>query len=289
MLDDLGYACFVRSVRRLTGVDLTLYRSNQMRRRLDAMLQRLGLTSYLEYARLLERDPNRLQEFRDYFTINVSEFFRDPERFRYLESVILPELLAARPTLRVWSAGCSIGAEPYSLAILLLELAPGCPHRVLATDVDRTVLTRAREGGPYSQADVRNVSPNRLQRFFAPSQDGRSFDVRPEVKAMVRFQEHDLLGPAPGADFDLILCRNVVIYFTEDAKSALYERLAGALRPGGVLFVGGTEIVPAASRLGLTTAGISFYRRVDTAVQRATLGRNEAWSVGPRSYRPGRS
>lgn len=289
MLDDLGYAYFVRTVRRLTGVDLTLYRSNQMRRRLDALLQRLGLTGFLEYARLLERDPARLQEFRDYFTINVSEFFRDPERFQYLERVVLPELLAARPSLRVWSAGCSIGAEPYSVAILLLELAPGRHHRVLATDVDRTVLARARAGTGYSSADVRNVAPNRLQRFFSPSPDGRGFDVCPEVKTLVQFQEHDLLGPAPGADFDLILCRNVVIYFTEEAKSGLYDRLAGALREGGVLFVGGTEIVPAAARLGLTTAGISFYRKLEGEARRAETLKTGAWSVGPRSYRPGRS
>jgi len=261
MLDDLGYAYFLRAVRRLTGVDLAHYRQGQMRRRLDALVQRVGARNYLEYAKLLERDPARLQEFRDYFTINVTEFFRDPERFRYLEQRVLPELLRARTGLNVWSAACSTGAEPYSVAILLRELAPRGPHRILATDVDRTGLARARQGDCYGPSDVRNVSPERLARHFVRAADGATWAVRPEVRALVEFREHNLLDLAPHGSFDLILCRNVVIYFTEEAKRQLYARLAAALRPGGVLFVGGTEIVPAGGELGLQPSGPSFYRK----------------------------
>jgi chemotaxis protein methyltransferase CheR len=264
----LGYAYFLRAVRRLTGVDLSCYRQGQLRRRLEALVQRAGADGFSQYARLLEREPARLQEFRDYFTINVSEFFRDPPRFEYLQTQILPGLLAARPHLRVWSAGCSNGAEPYSVAMLLRELAPRGAHRVLATDVDRTVLERARRGDDYAAADLRQVAPDRLARHFAPAQDGKSYTVRPEVKALVQFREHDLLGPVPGEGFDLILCRNVVIYFTETAKTVLHERLVSVLRPGGVLFVGGTEIVREPDRVSLTIAGASFYRK-DAAARRA--------------------
>ena len=140
MSDEVGYAYFLRAVRRLTGVDLSCYRQGQLRRRLEALVQRVGVDSFSAYGRLLEKDPKRLQEFRDYFTINVSEFFRDADRFRHLEKQVLPGLLAGRPNPRIWSAGCSIGAEPYSLAILLEELAPRGAHRIVATDVDRTVL-----------------------------------------------------------------------------------------------------------------------------------------------------
>lgn len=259
--DALGYTYFLRTVCRLTGVNLEHYRQGQLRRRLDALLQRVGARGYLEYARLLERDPARLQEFRDYFTINVTEFFRDPERFRYLEQRVLPELLRGRAGLSVWSAACSTGAEPYSVAILLRELAPRGAHRILATDVDRTVLARARQGLGYGPSELRNVSPERLARFFLAAADGKTWAVRPEVKALVEVREHNLLDPAPSGSFDLILCRNVVIYFTEEAKRGLYARLAGALRLGGVLFVGGTEIVPAPGELGLVPCGPSFYRK----------------------------
>ncbi|HLI25719.1 MAG TPA: protein-glutamate O-methyltransferase CheR [Chloroflexota bacterium] len=262
--DELGYAYFLRAVRRLTGVNLEHYRQGQLRRRLDALLQRVGARGYLEYARLLERDPARLQEFRDYFTINVTEFFRDPDRFRYLEQRVLPELLRGRAGLNVWSAACSTGAEPYSVAILLRELAPRGPHRILATDVDRTVLARAQRGADYGPSELRNVSPERLARHFRPGPDGQTWAVCPEIRALVEVREHNLLDLAPRGRFDLILCRNVVIYFTEEAKRGLYERLAGALRPGGVLFVGGTEVVSAAHELGLVPCGPSFYRR-DTA------------------------
>ncbi|HZR97057.1 MAG TPA: protein-glutamate O-methyltransferase CheR [Chloroflexota bacterium] len=265
MFDEVGYTYFLRTVRRLTGVDLTCYRQGQLRRRLEALVQRVGAPGFVEYARLLERDPKRLQEFRDYFTINVSEFFRDADRFRYLEQQVLPGLLATRPHLRVWSAGCSNGAEPYSVAILLRELAPRGAHRILATDVDRTVLDRARRGDGYGPADLRQVTPERLARYFTPAADGQSYAVRPEVKALVNFREHNLLGAAPGDGYDLILCRNVVIYFTDDAKTVLYQRFVDALRPGGVLFVGGTEIVRGTEQTGLVAAGASFYRKDATA------------------------
>jgi chemotaxis protein methyltransferase CheR len=268
MLDELGYAYFLRMVRRLTGVDLACYRQGQLRRRLDALVQRVGAGSFTAYARLLERDPARLQEFRDYFTINVSEFFRDPDRFRYLEQQVLPALLAARPSLRVWSAGCSFGAEPYSVAILLRELAPGGAHRIVATDVDRTALDRARQGAGYGPADLRAVTPARLARWFVPAADGRTYAVRPELKTLIGFREHNLLGAAPGEGYDLILCRNVVIYFTDVAKGLLFRRFVDALRPGGALFVGGTEIVRGADQLGLVTAGPSFYRK-DALARRA--------------------
>ena len=260
MLDDLGYAHFQKTVQRLIGVDLASYRQGQMRRRLDALVQRVGAAGYAEYSRMLERDPARVQEFRDYFTINVTEFFRDPDRFRFLETTVLPDLLANRRALRVWSAACSIGAEPYSVAILLRELAPTLPHKVLSTDVDVTIVERARRADRYMPAELKNVSPARLQKAFTQSPDG-TYAVRSEVRQLVDIRLHNLLTAPPTQGFDLILCRNVVIYFTDEAKSVLYDHLVRSLRPGGVLFMGGTEMVAAAHRLGLTSIGPSFYRK----------------------------
>jgi chemotaxis protein methyltransferase CheR len=268
MLDDQGYAAFQKTVHKLTGVDLTSYRQGQMRRRLEALVLRVGCKDFLDYARLLEKDPARLQEFRDYFTINVTEFFRDPERFRYLETRVLPELLKRRMGLKIWSAACSIGAEPYSVAILLKELAPTLAHKIVATDVDATILARAKAASGYLQADVRAVTPARLGKAFVKDAKG-TYALKPEYKAMCEFRLHNLLTAPPSQGFDLILCRNVVIYFTDDAKATLYQNLVNALRPGGVLFVGGTEMVAGAQQLGLTAIGPSFYRKDEVGAAQA--------------------
>src|SRR5215216_6256715 len=137
-----------------------------MHRRLTALLARLNVENFNAYAMLLERDEHRRQEFTDYVTINVSEFFRDAERFGDLERRVLPMLLADGKALKAWSAGCSIGAEPYSLAILLRELGPGRPHSILATDIDQTILNRARAGRGYLGSDMRNVGAEQISRWF---------------------------------------------------------------------------------------------------------------------------
>ena len=264
MVDDLGYAQFQKTVQRLIGVDLASYRQGQMKRRLDALVARVGAKGFGEYAKMLERDPARLQEFRDYFTINVTEFFRDPDRFKFLETKVLPELLAKRTPLKIWSAACSIGAEPYSVATLLKEQAPTLPHKIIATDVDLTIVDRAKRADKYVQAELKNIPQARLDKAFIKAADG-TYTVKPEVRQLVDVKIHNLLTAPPAQGFDLILCRNVVIYFTDDAKATLYDHLVGALRPGGILFVGGTEMVASAHQLGLNSIGPSFYRKEEVS------------------------
>jgi chemotaxis protein methyltransferase CheR len=253
------YGLVKRSIKSLLDIDLEHYKDEQMKRRLDSWLVRAGAASWPEYLGRVRANDTERARLRDYLTINVSSFFRDPERWAALRQTILPGLLRERPRLRVWSAGCSIGPEPYSLAILLDELSPGRAHSLLATDLDRGALTRARARGPYTADDVQNVTAAQRQHYFEPG--GPPFHVRDSLARRVAFRELNLLADPFEADFDLIVCRNVVIYFTEAAKAGLYRKFHDALRPGGVLFVGGTEIVPRAGDLGLRSSGISFYRR----------------------------
>jgi SAM-dependent methyltransferase len=138
-------------------------------------------------------------------------------------------------------------------------MASSSQHRILATDLDRSVLERARAGGPYAAGEVASVPPVLLHRYFTLRADG--YYVVEGLRRQVDFRQHNLLSDSFGSSFDLIVCRNVVIYFTNEAKDRLYRRFCQALRPGGVLFVGGTEIIPKASDIGFETAGISFYRR----------------------------
>jgi chemotaxis protein methyltransferase CheR len=271
---------FVKSkVLRLTGVDLGCYKTPQVQRRLRTYLVRSGHASWHRFFRAISDDPAAIGELKDYLTINVSSFFRDPEKFEYLQASILPELLrtaSPRPArLRVWSAGCSHGHEPYSLAIALAEVSGFFrQHYILATDIDRSALERARAGGPYSAQEMAQVPSHLLNRYFRRPSDRRSDNgcddgryVAESLRFRVTFRHHNLLTPLygdeneSGSGFDLIVCRNVVIYFTAEVKNRLYKQFYHALRPGGVLFVGGAEVVFQASDLGFETAGISFYRR----------------------------
>jgi chemotaxis protein methyltransferase CheR len=191
-------------------------------------------------------------------TINVSEFLRNPEAFQTLRAGHLPGLLAGRTMFRVWSAGCSLGYEPYSIAMLVRELSPTIAVRILATDLDERILAQARSSR-YTEAQMVGVSSARRTRFF--QHDGEAWEVRPELRAMVTFRRHDLLREVFGSAFDLIVCRNVAIYFTEEAKAQLYARFARALRPGGLLFVGATEAISGARAFGLEPAQPGFYLR----------------------------
>lgn len=256
------YQRFCAGVRQVCGVDLGQYRPAQMERRLRSFAERSGHRDLDEYLTQIRRDPAARRGFLDRMTINVSELFRNPERFAELERTRLPELVAASPRgLRVWSAACSYGAEPYSLAILLREALPGGAHTVRATDIDRTILARAREG-VFAPADMRNVSSSRRARWFAERADG-TVQASPALRESVTFSRLDLLADRYPAGNDLILCRNVVIYFTADAKAQVYANLRAALRSGGILMVGSTESIADAERNGWEKAGTFFYRRVD--------------------------
>lgn len=246
------------------GLRLESYRGKQLERRLGFFRQRHGVSDNAELAKRLRGDPELRQAFADFLTINVTEFFRNPERFEVLRSQHLPTLLQQRSPLRVWSAGCSIGAEIYSVAMLLAEMTPGVPHRLTATDIDAGSLERARRG-VYSAQEIKEVPALLRRRYLSETADGR-FAVAPELRQQVRFAHHDLLRDAYPGDQDLVLCRNVVIYFTEESKAKLHRQLAESLRPGGILFIGATESIFQAKPFGLRYIEPCFYER------EATLG-----------------
>lgn len=256
---DQDYEKFIADILQMTGLDLSNYKEKQMRRRINGLMDLLGIQSYAEYVQVLKNDPAKYDQFVKRLTINVSEFFRNPERWQVLETRFIPMLLAEKPDLRLWSAGCSNGPEPYSLAILMLELAPHGNHQILATDVDKVVLAQAQQG-EYTIQQLRHVSPPRLAKYFTPLGNDR-YAVKPEVKRLIKFRRHNLLTDPFEKDLDLILCRNVVIYFTEEAKHILYQKFFAALRPGGMLMVGGTEPLLRYKEYGFIALDTAFYQR----------------------------
>ncbi len=260
------YAGLLHLLKQQTGLDLTQYRAEQMERRLMAALHRMGLNSPEEFVVRARQNPALFADLVDRLTIHVTEFFRNPELFEVLRRRVLPELLVRFRDLRVWSAGCAHGAEAYSVAILLLELDPSGEWSVLGTDIDRGVLQQAEEG-VYGEQDIRNVSPQRRAQYFTREQE--RWRVGPALRQRVRFRRHDLLSDPFGGPWHLILCRNVVIYFTEEAKQDLYRRFLQALAPGGYLFVGAAEQVFGAREMGFEPVYPFFYRRPAGRTERA--------------------
>lgn len=267
-MEEQVYEKIKLNVKRLLGIDLNQYKSEQMQRRLDLWLIRVGFPNWEDYFHDLGKNPTDLAKFRDYLTINVSEFFRDKDRWDTLHNTFLPLLIkesistrSQRITdgLRIWSAGCSNGSEPYTLAILLNELAPGRNHYITATDLDRTILMKARSRGPYSADDTRNVSPDLKAKYFETV--GNQFYFKEGVGKKVTFKEQNMLTDSFENNFDLIVCRNVIIYFTLEAKDTLYKKFYGSLRPGGLLFLGGTEMIPRPSEIGFVNKAGSFYQK----------------------------
>ena len=247
------------TVKSLLDIDLNGYKDAQMMRRLDSWLVRRGADSWPDYVKRVRADDQELSKFRDYLTINVSAFFRDPERWQALRQTVLPELLKVNRRLRVWSAGCSIGPEPYTLAIMLDELTPGAKHTLLATDLDRGALAKARARGPFTAEDIQHVNAKQRSRYFQAG--GPPFFVGENLGQRVDFRELNLIEDRFESGFDLIVCRNVVIYFSDAAKQTLYEKFSAALRPAGVLFLGGTEILPWPQEMGFRSCGLSLYQK----------------------------
>jgi len=231
-----------------------------MIRRLDGFILRSRASGVAQYCHLLESDPAEVEKLQDFLTINVSEFFRDAVHFKVLKEQILPPMLKNNLQLNIWSAGCSIGAEAYSVAIILDKLSPYRNHRIIATDVDKNALKQAAAGGPYRAHDIRNVPKDIVEKYFIKT--GEDYKLVDRIRNKVIFRQHDQTRDPFEDNFDLIMCRNVVIYFTGETKDILYRKFRDALRMGGILFVGATEIVPRPSEIGLKGSGISFYEKV---------------------------
>jgi chemotaxis protein methyltransferase CheR len=256
-LDQVAYDRLARDVRGLLGIDLSQYKPAQVWRRVNGFATARGMADPDALIVRCKQDDALRQAFLDMLTINVSEFFRNAEAWDVLVERWLRPMLIRQVSVRIWSAGCSLGYEPFTLAMLAKEIAPTTPVRILATDLDATILDRAQKA-VYAENQMAGVSEARRNRFFR--QDGDKWQVKPDLLSMITFKKHDLLKDQFEKPFDLICCRNVVIYFTEAAKADLYRRFNEALRPGGVLFLGATESIPNSRSLGLEPAGLTFYR-----------------------------
>jgi chemotaxis protein methyltransferase CheR len=255
-MDD--YSLFKNQVYKKTGIDLSSYKEKQMKRRIEALASRKGFDSLSDYYMSLDKDAILLNEFVNYITINVSEFFRNPAQWKTLRELIMPKLMPDSKELKIWSSACSTGEEPYSLVMMLEETMPPERIKVIATDIDMGAIEKARKG-IYKENSLKNMDPSRIRKYFDKTNDG--YLISDNVKKKVEFGRLDLLRYVFPAGCSLILCRNVLIYFTEDAKQHIYSKFSRALMPGGVLFVGSTEQIVLPAKYGFTSIKPFFYRK----------------------------
>jgi len=252
------YVDFCEGIRRLCQIDLLQYKRNQMERRIRTFAERRGIPGLLEYLLLLRQERTELDRFLDRITINVSQLWRNPEQWTMLAGTVLPELATAG-RIRAWSAGCSYGAEAYTLAAVCRDAVPAARLAVRGTDIDERVVARARQAR-FSEDDTRDAPPAALARWFDRVAEG--WQAKAALRQVTTFEVGDLLRIAPAPEsHDLILCRNTVIYFQEPVRDELHARLARALRPGGYLLVGSTERVNQPAAMGLSAVRPFTYRK----------------------------
>ncbi|GAB2574547.1 CheR family methyltransferase [Gracilibacillus alcaliphilus] len=250
------YQLFIESIYKKTGLDLSLYKEAQMKRRLTSLCNKRGFASFGPYFQAINKDQQLLQEFLDKVTINVSEFYRNPSRWNVLEKKILPELKKKRSKIRIWSAACSTGEEPYTLAIIANQLWPLAQIEITATDIDPNVLARAKQG-IYKDRALQEVPDSIKKKYF--HQEGQTFKVDDKLKQTITFQKHNLLADKYPSNMDLIVCRNVLIYFTEEAKHTIYHNFSKALAKDGVFFVGSTEQIFSPEQYDFSVLDTFFY------------------------------
>ncbi len=254
MLDH--YEWFKVEVLKLTKIDLNFYKEKQMRRRIDTLVTKNGVNSYEDYIALIKKDKALFEQFINFLTINVSEFYRNPDQWKLMDETVIPKILANNNRqIKIWSAACSTGDEPYSLAMAFSKHVPLSNIKILATDIDKQVIAHA-QVGLYNAKSIAGVPEDMKKKYF--TQVGNSYKIADELKKCVEFKEHNLLKDTYPTGYDLILCRNVVIYFTDEAKDMIYANFYKSLKNKGVLFIGSTEQISNYKDLGFERLS-SFY------------------------------
>ncbi|MEO0372487.1 MAG: protein-glutamate O-methyltransferase [Pseudomonadota bacterium] len=267
-LDDAAFARIAQLVREQAGIKLSKSKSNLIVSRLGRRMKALSMTDFQAYLDFVstETGRNELRKMLSLLTTNVTRFFREPHHFDALRETVLPPLISrakAGAPVRIWSAGCSNGAEPLTIGMEVLRLcpeAPGLDIRILATDLDPECLQIASHA-VYETSEVTRMPDDLAARFFEPG--GHGMRAVPVLRNLITYAELNLVGHWPmERAFDIIFCRNVVIYFDKATQGELWPRFADALLPGGMLFIGHSERLSGAGETRFEPAGITQYRRI---------------------------
>jgi two-component system CheB/CheR fusion protein len=252
--DDREFKFVLDKIMRNKNIDFSRYRPQILKRRVEHRLHLTKCSNYWDYVLLLNRDPLEYDRLIDCLTIKVSEFFRDLKVFDLLEKAVIPEIISAKKSeqdkkIRAWSCGAAFGQEAYSLAVLFCEeLGPRINDfdiKILATDIDKNALEKA-PWGSYDRNSLRNMKPHLLFKYFTRFQDKNMdrYIVSDRARVLVDFRFHDAVSNSPSPGMDLILCRNLLIYFEKEVQEKTLHNLKSALNREGFLILGKTETLP---------------------------------------------
>ena len=243
--DEKEFAELKAIIKRKIGFNCEDYKQPHLKRRLAVRLRATESKSYRDYAQMLSKNEDEINKLKETLTVNVTELFRNPETFDSVRDNVLPELIKQKgiiKSIKVWSAGCSNGEEPYSIAILLNEFLGSSTKRynisILATDIDDDSIAKA-EMAIYQPKQLEKIGQERINRFFIKKDN--NYQVIDEVKKLVKVKRHDLISGPKFSGFDIIFCRNVTIYFEQSLQEILYMNFYNALNDGGYFVMGKTE------------------------------------------------
>ena len=256
----MDYEGFKVAVFKLTSIDLNAYKEQQMKRRIDTLISRHKISGYEDFVKSLKTDKDLFEEFVSYLTINVSEFYRNPEQWELMDKEFIPELIKKfGKNLKIWSAACSTGDEPYSLVMALSKHIPLSNIKIIATDIDKQILAQAKVG-LYNEKSIAGVPDEFKKKYF--TKIGNSYQISDEIKARVEFKQSNLIKDPYPDKCDFIVCRNVLIYFTEEAKDEVFRKFCSSLKVGGLLFIGSTEQIMNHKDMGYERKNSFYYERV---------------------------
>lgn len=247
MEDERGFKFLLDKIMRNRNIDFSQYRSQVLERRIQHRLHLTGCGTYLDYVMLLNKDPQEYDRLIEALTIKVSEFFRDAKVFDLLGDMIIPEIISQKQArgakrIRAWSCGAALGQEAYSMAILFCETLGSYLNsfdiKILATDIDEDALEKA-PWGSYDKGALRKMSPHLLFKYF--TRIGDRYIVSDRAKSLVTFKYSDIVSNNAMSGVDLLLCRNLLIYFQKELQEEAFDNLFAALNLGGFLILGKTE------------------------------------------------
>ncbi len=241
------------------NLNLSFYKDAQMQRRILSVMKKSGAKDMIEYSKLISKDDKIRKEFLDQVTINVTEFFRNKDMFEQLEEIIVNNTSKKFNKLKIWSAACSNGAEPYSVCIMLDRNNLLNRAEIIATDIDKEVLSKARDG-KYKETELKGLDDYLISKYFIKDID--HFRVSESLRKKVNFKRHDLLLDKYEKDCHLVICRNVTIYFKPDVKDEVYKKFSESLVSGGLLFIGATEGIYNPKEFGLKKVATCIYEKM---------------------------
>ncbi|MFP4654448.1 MAG: CheR family methyltransferase [Methanohalobium sp.] len=246
-VDDREYSKLKSLINKNLGFHCDQYKESHFKRRIAVRMRATNSHNYSDYIGVLKNDPEEYKNLMNTLTVNVTNFFRNPDSFQIVENEVLPDIIRSKSdsynkSIRLWSAGCSIGVEAYSIAIILHKLLKNEFKKyrinIIGTDIDNEAITRANEG-KYTETELKGVDNKIIDRYFE-KKDGWYF-LTEELKKIANFKWHDLISSPKMSGFDLVLCRNVTIYFEKELQEKLYTDFYNALNPGGYFVMGKTE------------------------------------------------